>query len=126
MASKRCTQCGVEKPLDEFYIRSGYGDKRHSWCKVCHAKLAKARKRLAYYGLSQEEFDTLTERQCGCCAICGRPFTQSLRCVVDHDHVTGAVRGLLCDKCNLGIGHFNEKASTLIAAAQYLNAHSVD
>ena len=70
------------------------------------------------YGITLEEYEHLIEAQHGRCAICGETPTRTLR--VDHDHVTGAVRGLLCHACNVGIGFFKDDLEKLRAAIRYL------
>jgi len=70
------------------------------------------RHKLKKFGLTQEQFNTLLSQQNGLCAICGKPPKRVL--AIDHDHVTGRVRGLLCSKCNLNLG-FVEKHSAKIA-----------
>jgi|SRR5580693_2995387 hypothetical protein len=78
------------------------------------------------YGLTPEQYDILLESQDGKCAICRREnngFSQSGRLqhfAVDHDHANGRVRGLLCAKCNHGLGEFGDNADKLRAAIQYL------
>lgn len=59
----------------------------------------------------------------GRCAICrGTSFGRYGTPRVDHDHgPTKHVRGLLCDRCNVGLGKFNDSATTLLAAVRYLN-----
>ena len=70
------------------------------------------------YKLSLEGYQALVEQQRGCCKICGK-LTEKL--VVDHKHdESGKVRGLLCIRCNSGIGHFLEDESILVAAIAYL------
>lgn len=71
------------------------------------------------YGITPEEFSAKITAQSGVCAICGLPMT---RPHVDHNHATGAVRGLLCSQCNLGIGHLQDSADVADAAARYLRA----
>ncbi len=56
------------------------------------------------YGLSVDRYNAMLEFQGGDCAICGKPMTG--RKNVDHDHITGKVRGLLCSGCNLRLGLF--------------------
>lgn len=68
------------------------------------------------YGLSREELDALVERSGNACEICRASFEETKRCI-DHDHITGDVRGLLCRKCNAALGLIGER---LNAAARYL------
>lgn len=93
-----------------------YG-KRHRTPAVKRAQDLKAK-----YGLTLVDFDRLLVEQEGLCAICKRPPRGGrwVRLYVDHDHQTGNVRGLLCNRCNLGVGHFDDDASLLLKAAQYL------
>jgi hypothetical protein len=59
--------------------------------------------------------------QGGCCEICGKPRTDYKRSLhVDHDHSNGNLRGLLCVKCNSGIGYFNDDITLLEKAKAYL------
>jgi hypothetical protein len=71
-----------------------------------------------HYGLSDEDYDTLLAKQGGACAICRR--RPRGRLCVDHCHSTGFVRGLLCRKCNLGLGCLVDDAASLISAFAYL------
>jgi hypothetical protein len=54
------------------------------------------------------------------CAICGR---SDVDLSVDHDHKTGRVRGLLCSRCNLTLGHFDDNAELFRNVVNYLNYH---
>lgn len=74
---------------------------------------------LKKYGLSYSDWELLLIRQNHVCAICKRPETGKTL-AVDHCHRTGKVRGLLCAKCNQGIGMFDDNASSLRTAAEYL------
>lgn len=75
--------------------------------------------------ISDAEYDRLLNLQGGGCAICGAfPTERSL--AVDHDHDTGRIRGLLCMRCNTGIGHFEDSIPLLEAAIDYLEDIPVD
>jgi lysine/ornithine N-monooxygenase len=83
-----------------------------------------ARKRR--YGITQEQYENMLTKQNYCCAICstdtvGRNHTAFH---VDHNHDTGKVRGLLCDKCNRGLGYFNDNPKFLKKASEYLNENN--
>jgi hypothetical protein len=71
------------------------------------------------YGLTLDEFDELLASQGGVCPICGRPDPDN----VDHDHVTGRVRGILCWDCNIALGKFADDIDRFVAAAAYLDQH---
>lgn len=59
------------------------------------------------------------------CAICDRrPYPAGSRLVVDHDHATGTVRGLLCGPCNSALGLMGDKPERLFTAARYLSHHA--
>ncbi len=70
------------------------------------------------YGVTADEVDEMLHRQAGLCPICRRPLGD--RPHVDHDHATGAVRGLLCFTCNVGLGNFADDVQRLSRAADYL------
>lgn len=73
------------------------------------------------YGLTPDEADQLRMRGCD---ICGRHGDAAAsrwhQLSIDHDHVTGAVRGVLCHGCNVAIGHFREDPDIMRAAIRYL------
>ncbi len=77
---------------------------------------AAARQRLRLYGLTQEEFDNRSAGQGGACALgCGR----EIKCV-DHDHATGAVRGLVCRPCNTALGALGDNETGVLRALAYV------
>lgn len=77
------------------------------------------------YGLSVEQYDTMLIAQNGVCAGCGsdKPFGNCKHFCVDHDHKTGLVRGLLCHKCNRGLGLAKDDIIVLSEMIKYLNYH---
>jgi len=72
------------------------------------------------YGISPAEYDALLAKQGGACAIC-RKRAKGRLCV-DHCHVTGTVRGLLCNECNCALGYLKDDQASLVAALAYLGA----
>lgn len=70
-------------------------------------------------GLTREQYDRLLHDQGHVCAICERaPKGRAL--AIDHDHKFGHTRGLLCTRCNMGLGMFGDSRKLLVAAAQYV------
>lgn len=71
--------------------------------------------------LTRTEYDRLFAEQQGRCAICKVDANTLIRALcVDHNHTTGKVRGLLCYKCNSGLGFFQDKTELVEKAIQYL------
>lgn len=80
---------------------------------------------LAKHGVTPEWYDTILAAQDGGCAICGGPpGGRWSRFAVDHDHETGAPRGLLCNDHNLGLGMFKDHIEDLRFAIAYLEKHA--
>jgi hypothetical protein len=103
-------------------------------CKECQQSYAKEHQTRLHlkkrFGLTEREYDLILEKQNGVCAICKDVETvidgQSKKVKplsVDHDHKTGKIRGLLCTKCNVGLGAFNDEVCVLLNAAEYLKKH---
>ena len=67
-------------------------------------------------------YERMLYLQNGKCAICGREDNGARRFCVDHDHETGRIRGLLCGRCNTGLGFFEDNTEALRAALEYLEA----
>jgi hypothetical protein len=83
-------------------------------CRKYHLK--------ATYGLSLDDYTQLLNAQDGKCAICKRePGGHALS--VDHNHVTGRIRGLLCKGCNTGLGMLQDSLTVIQAAATYIQQH---
>lgn len=78
------------------------------------------------YGLTRDEFEHMVEDQNGLCAICGRgPQVRGThkRLLVDHDHETGCIRGLLCSDCNVALGLLQDDVARLQKAIEYVKSH---
>ena len=136
--TKTCSKCRQEKPLGAFHKGSNYPLGVYPACKVCVLKKCaeyRNRNRAAIrasqkahrrydpeymrkwkYGLTAAEYAALCERDkvCAICKCADKPL------VIDHDHVTGKVRGRLCVKHNTGLGRFGDSIEGLTAAINYL------
>jgi hypothetical protein len=130
--TKVCTKCKEEKPKTEFYTKPGSKDGLYSWCKPCATQInmeryykdpraSKDRALRRNYGITIEQWDILFEQQGGRCAIC-YTFEPGYKntFVVDHDHDTGVVRGLLCNNCNRSLGLLKDSTTVLKSAVSYL------
>ena len=130
---KTCRGCGVGKPLVDFHRSRtrARGEGRQNLCKACCVVKNKAYweslpgGQLAYklkskYGMTLEEFDEMLAAQDGVCAVCGDPPRGGKRLHVDHDHSTGAVRGLLHGSCNRALGLLGDSAAAAFGAGRYL------
>jgi hypothetical protein len=133
---KRCTKCKVVKPRSEFYAHGKAKGGVHSECKVCEcakqraltaanperAALINRRSKLkASYGLTLKQYQELLDTQNGTCAVCGTETPGGRGAfVVDHDHKTNRIRGLLCNACNVGLGCFKDDVTTILKAVRYL------
>lgn len=118
--NKTCTRCRVDKPLDTVHFpphnrtKSGFD----SWCRTCRASYRSEISRGKYRGsISDTDLKDLKTTTTEC-VICGSEEPL----VVDHDHNSGAIRGMLCNHCNRGLGHFRDDPTLLEFAAQYLYA----
>lgn len=85
-------------------------------------------RRLSLYGVTEDHYAAMLAAQGGGCATCGRkdPGRKGYKAfMVDHCHQTGEVRGLLCNKCNTGVGLFQDNPELLLRAADYLLKHNL-
>jgi hypothetical protein len=118
---------GAETCSTSCYWKSprGLENKQRSYRKNSGRPEAKVKRRadkyLREYGITIEDYDAMFAAQGGRCAICSARPTRRL--AVDHDHKTGAVRALLCHRCNPGLGLFTDDPNKLIAAADYIERH---
>lgn len=148
---RKCTKCGLRKRHAKFYKAKKGKDGLRAMCKKCCNKASTAwqtenrqsananmrrfrqnnpekarliRKRAMVrkvYGITLEEYNEITAASC--CEICGTKIRPNRKCL-DHDHVTGKIRGLLCNGCNTGIGFFKENPEVMEAAADYIRRHA--
>lgn len=88
-----------------------------------HARRERNARYKAKYGITLDEYEATLAKQGGACAICKSPPGRSLLCV-DHDHITGKARGLLCDPCNNGLGRFGDDVERLRSAVAYLRRYT--
>lgn len=127
---KTCSRCKIEKSVEDFH-RGRNKDGRSSNCKACDKarlstpEMAKKRRLhswracLRKFGITEDDYNEMFERQMGLCAICHKPEVD-IKLAVDHCHETGKVRGLLCKRCNMAIGLLGDDPDTIISAALYL------
>lgn len=130
-----CKDCGPQPPYKMSRATA-------SLCKACSTRRTQAwakahpsewerhrRKSLLKrkYGITLEQYDALLAQQGGVCAVCRDPIAdpRGFRPHIDHDHETGAVRGVLCYRCNTGLGVFRDSVDNLAAAIEYLKRHRV-
>ena len=97
---------------------------QHGNARYCSKVCKNLAMSLGIYGLRPADYRRMVDEQGGRCAICGgAPNGNGNRLAVDHDHASGAVRGLLCHGCNAGMGQLKDDPELLRAAADYLERH---
>ena len=132
-----CSKCKQEKPVSDFGKDKKISRGIKYSCKGCVNEERRGRykkENRAYllkskYGLSPEDYESMVDNQKGLCAICcqvpenrsgGGRAKPSIGLYVDHDAVSGEVRGLLCHKCNVAIGLLYDDPSRIERAANYV------
>jgi hypothetical protein len=147
-AEKVCKKCGALKKRDEFFVRESGTRVGHlsAYCRSCStashlrkwAKDPEHMQRISWrskikrlYGLSEDQYNAMLDKQGACCAICksdtswSRNYKHkkngSSRFMVDHCHETGKVRGLLCTRCNRALGLLGDRTDLFLRAVEYLN-----
>lgn len=128
---KRCGRCKEDKPSDAFAMSSRKG--LQSYCRQCHLEWKREwsknnREKIKWnimyskYRLRREDYEQLLEEQGGMCKICREVL---LKPEVDHDHVTGEVRGLLCRHCNVMVGWMELHPNRIDLIHEYLRKSPV-
>lgn len=136
-----CNECDIEKGLQFFARARLYPMGRELRCKECKNKWAKSRRperrrkppiqptardyrRLKFLGVTANQFRDLYDLQNGLCGVCNEKMGYLAKeTCIDHDHKTGLVRGILCQRCNLGLGHMRDNVGLLCSAIMYLEKH---
>lgn len=137
MKTLRCTKCKKNKPVDDFHKHTGFTRGYQYYCKPCNWESKKKwkeenpeRSRLTsykyeirrQYGLEWNEYEKILANQFWSCAICQLDIDDYFRPYfdVDHCHKTGKVRGLLCHRCNKGLGCFDDEIWKIKESIKYL------
>ena len=119
---RQCRSCsGWFKPQER--------NKNRTYCYECRSKMGLLNN-LSKYKMTPEQYIGMYEAQNGLCAICQRPETKRKRLAVDHDHSCcpgvntcgKCVRGLICQRCNMGMGAMDDNPEILLAAYRYLTS----
>lgn len=132
---KTCSICNSEKSKADFYKNANGKDGLWPFCIACHKlryadrhkdprnKAYKRRYNLATkYGIDENQVQDLLAKQNGVCGLCKDETIETAKLVVDHDHSTGQVRGLLCTSCNLMLGHYEARQLTIYDISEYLGS----
>lgn len=113
---RRCASCRAIKAVEHFHVQTRQAGGRAPYCKPCRKVKERDARLLRLYGLTPEALADLLDEQGGLCAVCReRPAEH-----VDHDHLLGGVRGVLCFPCNAALGHFLDRPDLLRSAINYL------
>jgi hypothetical protein len=114
-----CPSCEKASAHEDFDRSSYTASGLSSWCKQCKSAASRDAYFYRKYKLKQRELIELRRAQQDRCAICEDPQPQHL----DHDHSTGRIRRLLCQRCNQGLGLFRDDPYLLHVAALYVKGH---
>jgi hypothetical protein len=132
---KQCRHCLKVKSESEFSRQAKSKDGLYSYCKACSTAHSRTwqekhpgRKKIHYLRfrgiyITEKQLSELYELQHGECAICKLPLKSEFKVDtphIDHDHTTGKIRGLLCQKCNSGLGFFQDDPTRLSRIIAYL------
>ena len=115
-----------------FYDYEAGNTKNHTYCSSCR-KIKGFEANLERYGLTPEQYVEMETKQGGVCAVCKQPEKEKKRLSIDHDHQCcfgikscgKCVRGLVCTRCNKGMGVFGDNIDVLKAAVNYLIKYTI-
>lgn len=122
---RKCSACDLvrEQELREIKrVNSLKWTEKNKERKKAYQQSIYTKNRAKTYGLTLDEYNALQENTT--CALCNNPFKNSKDKHIDHCHVSKKVRGLLCTKCNVGLGMFGDSVPLLKAAIQYIEQSS--
>jgi hypothetical protein len=135
--TKNCGKCKISKCYSLFSKDSSRKDGYEPYCKSCKTLYRKKYQEKnpdkirnswykRRYNIDMEEYNEIYLLQNSKCKICDKEKENNIsadhdRLVVDHCHKSGEVRGLLCQKCNRGLGYFEDKIENLLSAVIYLD-----
>ena len=124
--------CNQVKTIEEYYPRKGYNNGTEHKCIECYKEykrkyrldnkdLIRAQNKRRIPGWDINRYNEHLELQDGKCAICGTTEYTNKDWCADHDHITNQPRGLLCGRCNAGLGYFKDNPEHLQSAINYLS-----
>ncbi len=117
--NKSCTRPRVEGKSECVSCRESHRKSARKRYDANRAKLNRATI-LRRHKVTAEEYEQMMAQQGGVCVICKQPCGHYSRLSIDHDHISGKVRGLLCNNCNRAIGMFGDDPARLVRAVEYL------
>jgi len=154
MPNKQCPKCKNILSEDKFN-KSNRRDGLQTYCRSCHNSIqrekynndpmAKVKRQLRagrrkslkpeaqrrselkrLYGITLEQYVEMFVKQNEVCAVCKNSCITKKSLSVDHDHETGKVRGLLCNRCNRALGMFMDDENILLSAAAYVKKYKIN
>ena len=145
---KTCSKCNVDQPLSEYHKSSVHKGGHNPQCRTCYNQARKKNydpekdrarakawykrnrqkvreKQMLYkYGLTTEQYSKMVADQQNKCKICEKKMTGVREPAIDHCHVSGNVRDLLCANCNAAIGLLQDDPEIIKNAARYVEYHN--
>jgi hypothetical protein len=118
----KCNEC-ENKRIASWRTRCPDKSKRilNKYKESDKGKLSIRNSTLSRYGITESEYKDMLQSQDSVCKICHKPNSSGKSLHVDHDHATGELRGLLCQKCNMLLGCANDSIDVLKSAIEYLH-----